>query len=304
MKYEISAVVCTFNRYEFLDKVINSLLTQDVSQELLQIIIVDNTPPELSGKGKQYAEQYAKVKNLTYHFESITGLSNARNVGFRLSSAKYIAYIDDDAIATPQWIKSVLGAFKAYPNVGVVGGAILPVWKSSRPNWLTSDMLNHLSVVDWGGDTRIARENEWMAGANLSFRREILEASGGFSTSLGRKGAGKILLSNEESEVINYVKKSAYELVYEPKAIVHHRIDNNRLDRKWFRKRVAWQAVSDYIMDPNKAEENINSEAELLFENKLMAETFQSTDTAGEFTIQLENIYKHTILLLSGVEKA
>jgi hypothetical protein len=39
-------------------------------------------------------------------------------------------------------------------------------------------------------------------------------------------------------------------LIYAPEAIVEHLVPAERLNQSWFRRRAAWQAVSDYLLDP------------------------------------------------------
>jgi hypothetical protein len=39
-------------------------------------------------------------------------------------------------------------------------------------------------------------------------------------------------------------------IAYAPDAAVEHLIDPSRLSQAWFRRRLAWQAVSDYLADP------------------------------------------------------
>jgi len=188
-----------------------------------------------------------------YLLEPTPGLSNARNVGVAHASAELVAFMDDDAIAAPDWASHILQAFEDFAgSAGVVGGRVLPRWVSARPPWLSDDLLGYLSIVDWGGQTRKLRSHEWLVGCNIAFDKQILSSVGGFSGALGRTGAGLALLSNEDIEVIEKIHRAGRISIYCPEALVHHVIDPARLAREWFRRRSAWQAVSDYIKDPER----------------------------------------------------
>jgi len=306
----ISVVICTYNRYDVLKKAIDSLTKQSLDDEKFEILVIDNTPNAEDGKGALAKKEFESIKNLTYVFEKTPGLSNARNVGYKLARSNYISYLDDDAIASSEWVEEVLKAFEGFENVGVVGGRIAPIWEIPRPSWLGDALVGNVSVVDWGGELRVAGDEEWFAGANISFSKQVLEEAGGFSTNLGRKGGGQVLLSNEESEVLNFVKQSEYIEVYNPKASVDHLVEKKRLTRDWFRRRSAWQAASDFMMNAVEAEKNLPDQltnikdylCSLPPRYRNIQGLYYATDEAGEFQWQLSAIYANTILTLAGFD--
>ncbi len=172
---KISAVICTYKRYDLLKKAIESLISQSIPSSEYEILIIDNTPNAKFGEGKSSCEQYSDIPNLRYLFEDIPGLSNARNVGIRESSSEIIAFLDDDAIASKSWLEEIVLGFQSFEKVGVVGGKISPIWEQDRPSWLVDDLKGYVSVVDWGGRLRIASDEEWFAGANIAFKKSLLE---------------------------------------------------------------------------------------------------------------------------------
>jgi hypothetical protein len=66
-------------------------------------------------------------------------------------------------------------------------------------------------------------------------------------------GSGSTLLSNEEIEASERVRAMGKLAVYTPKAVVEHVIPPERLTQSWFRRRAAWQAVSDLLSEPELA---------------------------------------------------
>jgi GT2 family glycosyltransferase/glycosyltransferase involved in cell wall biosynthesis len=248
----LSAIICTYNRYDLLPEAIDSLLEQDVPAGLLEIIVVDNSPDQAGAA--RFGQRYAGLSNLTYLIEPKPGLSNARNIGTAAALGRIVAFIDDDARACQSWAQELLHAHAAFDGrAGIVGGPIVPRWTDEKPAWMGKPLLGYLSLVDLGHELRELSAGEWLAGCNISFDRASLIAAGGFSTRLGRMGSGLTLLSNEEMEVSERVRAIGKLAIYAPKAVVEHVIPPERLTQNWFRRRAAWQAVSDLLSEPELA---------------------------------------------------
>jgi len=134
-----------------------------------------------------------------------------------------------------------------------VGGPIVPRWTDEQPARVDEPSLSYLTVIDLGRELRELSAEEWLAGCNISFDRVNLIAAGGFSTRLGRMGSGSRLLSNEGIEASERVRAMGKLAIYTPKAVVEHVSPPERLTQSWFRRRAAWQAVSDLLSEPELA---------------------------------------------------
>ena len=87
----------------------------------------------------------------------------------------------------------------------------------------------------------------------MAIPRAVFDAVGGFTATLGRVGGGLTLLSNEDVDIVDRIVDSGRAAIYAPGAAVTHRIDAARLTPEWFRRRAAWQAVSDFLSRPEAA---------------------------------------------------
>lgn len=307
-KLKASIVICTYDRYDVLPKAINSCLEQSLPTDSFEIIIVDNSPDHVAAR--EFAGAYMGAENLAYLVEEKPGLSNARNIGARTSKADIVAYLDDDAIAAPDWLEALIRAYDAHGSKAVAaGGQVLPLWDAPRPAWLHDEKLGYVSVVDWGGSTRYLGQGEWIAGANISFRRKALLSIGAFDTSLGRNGTERSLLSNEESDVLKRLAATGGRVLYVPDATVRHLVDQRRLKQDWFRRRSAWQAVSDYIENgdaPDWADGAFDSALDFLHRQppryRRIAGLGREMEQADEFNDQLDAIYNLTLATLSGLK--
>ncbi len=245
----LSVVVPTYNRYDVLPDAIASLLAQRLPVEA---VVVDNSPDAAASAA--FGARYGGAPGLRYLLETVPGLSNARNRGLSEARGEVVAFLDDDAIAGPGWSAAILHAFDTLGGAtAVVGGRVVPRWVTPRPAWLPDNLLSYLSIVDWGGALRPLRDGEWVAGCNLAFRRDAVAAAGGFSRGLGRTGGGASLMSNEENDIIARIRAAGGIVAYAPDAVVEHVIDPARLTQAWFRRRAAWQAVSDFASDAERA---------------------------------------------------
>jgi glycosyltransferase involved in cell wall biosynthesis len=305
--YKIAAVVCTYQRYDVLPKAIESLKKQTLSSEDYRIIIIDNSPDWEYAEKKKL--EYQEPPFIEYVIEKIPGLSNARNVGARICGTDYIAYMDDDAIASPSWLENIIQAFELFGDeAAVVGGRVDPLWEEARPSWLDDSLLCYLSVVNWGGETRIAGKKEWFAGTNIAFRTDEILNHGGFDVSLGRTGGSSVLLSNEEINLLDKIKENGKLTIYAPNAVVSHLAEKRRLQRSWFRQRMAWQAISDYRMDPEKAQENAKKSWDFVMDyffglppkERNIRGLYHDTYDPKLFCKQLSVLYTFTIMTMAG----
>jgi glucosyl-dolichyl phosphate glucuronosyltransferase len=303
----ITAAICTYQRYDLLGQAIDSLLAQTLDKPQYELLVIDNSPDwQLSG---EVAKTYASVENLRWVVEKTPGLSNARNVATAMAKAPLIAFMDDDAVARPGWLAAIVAAYDSFgAHAGVVGGKVNPIWGAPRPGWLHEDLLGLVSVIDRGSNARVLAKHEWLAGVNISFRVGLLQEAGGFNVGLGRNGTSLALLSNEEVEVVEKIKRWGFVVVYAPEAEVDHIVDGNRLSQAWIRRRVAWQAVSDYLKDPSAVFESAPRHWHTIhaFVNRLSPKErsprafFTEINDAELFKSQMSALYNYTTALLTG----
>ncbi|HOW58755.1 MAG TPA: glycosyltransferase [Candidatus Omnitrophota bacterium] len=240
----ISVVVCTCGRDVFLTEALLSLTGQSLPEEQYEIIVVENGPV---GKAKEIVQDFQKKSvHITYLYEPLQGLSRAKNAGVKKASGKYLAFMDDDAIADKLWLANILKAFETHANAGAVGGKIEPIWGGTRASWITDDLLKYLSVLDYG-DEPASLDRARLFGGNMAFVKESLEQIGGFLPNLGRKGDN--LLSGEEAFAQTQLKQQGYDIIYAPDIRIQHHIPAERLCRDWFEKRAVWEGISNAVMD-------------------------------------------------------
>jgi glycosyltransferase involved in cell wall biosynthesis len=303
----ISIVICTYDRHAMLREAVASVMNQTLGRARYEVIVVDNSPDQAAAA--RHAAHYGDCAGLRYVLEATPGLSNARNVGARHARGRYLAFTDDDVIVGQGWLTALLDAFAAFPDAGVVGGRVLPRWLSARPPWLHDKLLGYVSVIDWGGALRIKTPGEWLGGGNMAVAREEFLALDGFAAGLGRIGAGAVLLSNEDGDLVRRIEARGRRAVYAPEAVIEHRIDPARLTQTWFRSRAAWQAVSDFMSDPAAAATRATDAAARLrlaahVRGGLVPGFFSATDDPAAFFEQAQIAYYQVLALLGAAPAA
>jgi len=241
----ISAVICTHNRLGYARAALASLLRQSLAATVFEILVVDNASND--GTFAALAAEFGQTPNLRLLREPRLGLSHARNTGWREAQGEFVAYLDDDAQAAPDWLEQVLAAFDSLsPRPGCVAGRIDPEWEAPRPAWLSDDMALCLAILNWGETPVVLGPDRHFAGANMAFPRQVIEEAGGFPDFLGRQGAK--LLSNEEILLRRHLERKGLATLYAPRAVVRHSIQAARLAPGWFTRRSYWQGVSEAVM--------------------------------------------------------
>ena len=116
----ISVIMLTYNREKLVGRAIESILAQTYQD--FEFIIVDNGSTDRSG---QIAEEYAAgdVRIQVIHRER-GNIGSGRNAGLDAAKGEYIAFIDDDDWAEPDFLEFLLGlAEESDADVAICGAA-------------------------------------------------------------------------------------------------------------------------------------------------------------------------------------
>ncbi|MDA1082521.1 MAG: glycosyltransferase [Gemmatimonadetes bacterium] len=244
MNPEITAIICTRNRSDFLDRCVQSLLAQTLEIDRYRILIVDNGSTDAT---PQRCRVYLDERGIRSVHEPNIGLSQSRNTGWSEADTEFVGYIDDDAVADKDWLKNALQSFTSTdPAPDWVGGPIDLDCEQPLPGWIDAELQVPLGHVDYGTEPREITGAERLGGGNSFFRRDVLEGVGGFNPGLGRRGTS--LLSAEETELQHRLRARGARLYYHPGVRVSHHVPLDRLQPRWFYRRYWWGGYSDAVM--------------------------------------------------------
>ncbi|BCX89352.1 glucosyl-dolichyl phosphate glucuronosyltransferase [Methylomarinovum tepidoasis] len=241
---KVSIILCTYNRANILADTIESFLACKRSGIDHELLVVDNNSQDNTSK---VVEQFSsRESTISYIWESMQGLSHARNRGIRCAQGKVIAFVDDDVYFSQNWLVELEETFND-PNIACMGGKSIPLFDAGELPWLTEDILSIYGSTRSGDLPKLMHYPEHPFGLNMAFRREVFETVGLFNPNLGRKGSN--LLSNEESELFWRIHCAGLKVAYNPNAIIYHRIPKERSTPEWVLRRYYWQGRSEAVMD-------------------------------------------------------
>ena len=183
---QISVVICTYNRDQFINKCLECLAQQTLSKECYEVILVDNNSTDSTASIAQSFIASHPQLNSRYVFETNKGLSFARNRGIAEAHSNIITYIDDDAEATPVFLEIILNFLKQHHDVVGVGGKVIPLYSESKePKWMNKYLNGFVAKVDLGNKILLYdKKMKYPAGCNMTYRKEILQKAGGFNNKL------------------------------------------------------------------------------------------------------------------------
>jgi glycosyltransferase involved in cell wall biosynthesis len=233
----ISVVICAYTerRWDDLLAVIASVRQQS-SPPFEVIVVVDHNDDLLERLG-------AHVSGINVVASTRPrGLAGARNTGVAVATGAVVAFIDDDAVADPDWLK-FLGAAYADDGVLGVGGAIEPAWQHGRPDWFPTE-FDWVVGCTYRGMPEFAAPVRNLIGANMSFRRDVFDVVGGFNEGVGR--VGSVPLGCEETELCIRAgsRWPGRTFLYEPEARVEHKVPGDRGRWSYFRARCYGEGLS------------------------------------------------------------
>ena len=238
----VSITIQTYNRSTMLAETLESLRPLRSPRAVeYEILVIDNN----SSDGTQdVIRRYARIlaPRLRSAFEPQQGLSHARNRALAEAKGDIVSFLDDDVVVDPGWLEAVCHAFAEH-SATVVGGRSYLIYPEplGRPAWLPAHREDMYSRLDHGPDTLVDTDKT-LFGLNFSVLRQKAIEVRGFDISLGRNGDN--LACGEESDLLDRLRRVGGRVVYEPRAVVGHKIPPERLTRKWLLKRAYYGALS------------------------------------------------------------
>jgi glycosyltransferase involved in cell wall biosynthesis len=227
---DISVLICayTLDRWDDILGAVRSV--QEQTPSVHEIILVVDHNDELRRRAEETLTDIRVIENTNER-----GLSGARNAGLDAASGRIVAFLDDDAVATPGWAAELAAGYADERVLGV-GGVSEPNWISGRPAWFPSEFDWVVGCTYVGVPTETAPVRN-MIGSNMSFRRDVFTAIGGFDTTVGRVGANPVGCEETELCIRAAARWPGTHLIHEPQARVRHTVPASRGSLRYFLSR-------------------------------------------------------------------
>jgi glycosyltransferase involved in cell wall biosynthesis/GT2 family glycosyltransferase len=207
-----SIIINTLNRADFLSDAIRGVMQLDYAA--FELIVVNG--PSTDHTAQVLAPWAGRIKVLRC---DITNLAVSRNVGLAGAAGEIVAFLDDDAIAHPQWLSRMAPHYVS-DRVGAVGGFTVD---NSGMAWQVRKTVcdrfgNPYNVDDFFDEKPLNSPGTpfypSLLGTNASFRRKALCDIGGFDENFA--------YMLEETDVCLRLVDNGWNVLYEPDALVFH----------------------------------------------------------------------------------
>jgi glycosyltransferase involved in cell wall biosynthesis len=248
---DVSVVICAHDSARW-SQIRAALLSVDHQHRRPdEIVLVIDHNPALFERARKHLRGPIVIES-----SEPPGLGGARNSGIDAVSGSVVAFLDDDAVASPQWLTVLVEPYSD-PTIAGVGGSVEPVWDTGRPEWFPAE-FDWVVGCTYRGMPRTAQDVRNLIGCNMSFRRELLTAIGRFrpgltlrsSTPSFRRTDPLSTFSCDETELCIRLRHSwpTKRLLYVPEAKVFHQVPGERARLRYFLRRCYLEGGSKAVV--------------------------------------------------------
>lgn len=211
----VSVVIVNWNGRRYVEACVTSALDQTYAP--VEVLVVDNGSTD--GSAPLLKEQFAD-RVLLLEKDKNYGFAEGVNIGIRAARGRYIALLNNDAIAGPDWIAAMVTAIESKAPVGMCACKILfyhtPKIIDKVGHLMYPDGLNvgrGLGEADHGQFDR-PEEALFPDGCAALYKRELFEDVGLFDDQFFAYG--------DDADLGMRARWMGWECLYVPTAVVHH----------------------------------------------------------------------------------
>ena len=242
----LSLAICTYNRALLLPRALDSVAGQKRAPQEFEILVVDNGSTDQTRE--VVAHYQLQDSRIRYVVEPNPGIAQARNRALAEARGEYLAFIDDDAWADPDWLTNLLAPIESVtPAPECVVGPVSLVWEGNRPDWFPDRFESLLCRYEMGDVPHFLNADGYLLTTNSLFHRETLLQLGGMRTDLGHKR--KALIGGEDNDIFNRLIANGHRVYYQPTARVNHPVPKERQTRRFLLRRLFWDGASQPLVE-------------------------------------------------------
>lgn len=242
MEANVSIIIPTYNRAQYIELTINSFLRQNYDKDKIELLICDNNSTDQTKAVIKKIIYNHPDRKIRYLYEERQGVHYARNTAALEASGEILYFTDDDMIADADMLCNLLDVFEKYPKVAVATGKVIPKWEKKPPNWVLKYLNNQwLSLIDRNMEVCITNFDLGVYSCHEAVRKEIFMQTGGFHP---ENTAGE-WIGDGETGLNQEIQNMQSNFAYIGSAITEHIIPSSRMTQKYLNKRFRNQGCSD-----------------------------------------------------------
>ena len=206
----VSIILCTYNRAPLLKRALQSIALQTLKPEQFEVVVVDDGSKDNTAEVcDAMARQLPNLRYMATEHNSGTG--SAANLGIKSAKGDFLIFTDDDCIVREDWAANMRDALRKHP---LVAGSII----SPTSNFVK--LCHNIAEFHPFMEGRKAGPIDFIAGANMGFRRFLFEELNGFPS---------LHTFAPDMRFILKARQAGYEIYFMPEAIITHDPDRTSL---------------------------------------------------------------------------
>jgi hypothetical protein len=211
---EASVLVPNLNGEHFLEPCLTALAQQTLPPS--QVIVIDNGSTD--GSVELVRRRFPKARLLT--FSENRGFAAAMNAGIAETTTRFVAFLNNDAVAEPTWLEELAKCLARHPSAAAATSKLLLAGEPGRldgaGDGLTRSFLPYVRGHGEPDDGRFGDELEVFgaSGAAALWHASVLREVGGFDE--------RFFAYYEDVDLSFRARLRGYEIWYAPRSVVRH----------------------------------------------------------------------------------
>ncbi len=239
MQPDLSIVIVSWNTRELLQSCLSSVF-ENAGDLKLEVIVVDNASTD--GSVAMIRESFPQVRLIEN--KTNVGFAAANNLVFSQCSADLVLLLNSDTIVVGDALRTLVAFVRAHPEAGAVGPRLLhprlklrvlgcgyqpTLWREFTHQFGLSRLFPHSRLfrgvhLFTGVHDNEALEVEWISGAALLVRAEVIKKVGGLSE--------RWFMYAEDMEWCQRILQAGWKLFSVPQGIVEHHLSASTTQRE------------------------------------------------------------------------
>jgi len=217
----VDICICTFRR-PYLAETLASVAALEADGIDVRVIVSDNDAvPSAQGMVEAIAADFPWP--ITYLHSPAANICIARNACLDAAAANYVAFIDDDEVVSPAWLRQLLEVAEE-TNADVVLGPVRAIYGDGMPGWMVRGDFHSTAPVVVNGSIRTG----YTCNVLMAWREPIKGLR--FDIRLGKSGG-------EDTDFFYRLTGLGGTIVQAPEALVYEPVPTERAAMSWLIRR-------------------------------------------------------------------
>jgi glycosyltransferase involved in cell wall biosynthesis len=229
---KLSIVICSYNRAQYIGDALDSLYNQISSLSEFEVLLVDNNSTDGTPGIYKTWREHNPDGNFQYLSEHRQGASFARNTGAIHAKTEWLCFMDDDAVAFPDFVANIIKHTQEKPTIVGFGGKIIPKYIPEKPVWMSYYVSSLVGNFDYSPIPCAFKKGKYPLESNMIIKKSVFDQIGGFNTTLPGV-VGTLRIGGEGKELFYKVIGLGEEIYYDPNIIVYHVVETSKLTKEY-----------------------------------------------------------------------